>query len=320
MLDGTLQRSYGMVFDRVAASYDRHRPNYPEELIDHACEVAGIGPGDEVLEIGCGTGQLTRALLARGLRVTAIEPGDRLVALARQNLEGCGDVQFLHARLEDTSLPHERFSAVFSASAIHWVDPDASWRRAADVLVPDGTLALVQYFGVHDQHGADDQRALLRAISGIAPDIAADWPSYRDLETTLAGVYERRENISEVWSWLCGHDLARAYAAGLFDYAQIAAVPTPIEHTAEELNSLLGTMSFWARLSPAQRAALQDENRALYERLGRPIRASALACLVTARRVFPLPTGHDGFRGEAEEFSTDGDVGQGADGRGKVAE
>ncbi len=284
MPEATLERSYGRVFNRVAASYDRHRPSYPEELIDRACKIAGIGPGDEVLEIGCGTGQLTRGLLARGLRVTAIEPGDRLAALASQNLAGGGDVQFLNTRLEDARLPRERFSAFFSASAIHWTDPEVSWQRAADVLVPGGTLALVQYFGMHDQHSAEDQRALLSAMSAIAPEAAANWPSYRDLETTLAGVYERRENISEVWAWLGSYDVARAYAGGLFDDAEIAALPTPVEHTAEELNALLGTLSFWSRLSPVQQAALQSENRALQERIGRPIRSSTLACLVTARR------------------------------------
>jgi SAM-dependent methyltransferase len=287
MPDGTLQRSYGTVFNRVAATYDLHRPAYPEELIDCACEAAGVAPGDEVLEIGCGTGQLTRGLLARGLRVTAIEPGNRLVALARQNLASSSHVQLLNTRLEDARLSHERFLAVFSASAIHWVDPDVSWQRAADVLVPGGMLALIQYFGMHDRHSADDQEALLSAMAAIAPEIAADWPSYRDLETTFAGVYERRENISEVWAWLGSCDVARAYTASLFDDARIAAVPTPIEHTAEELNSLLGTMSFWSRLSPAQRAALKGKSRALHARLGRPIRSSTLACLVTARRTPP---------------------------------
>jgi hypothetical protein len=43
-------------------------------------------------------------------------------------------------------------------------------------------------------------------------------------------------------------------------------------------------MSFWARLSPDQRDALVHENHALQERLGRPIRASTVAVLVTARR------------------------------------
>jgi 16S rRNA A1518/A1519 N6-dimethyltransferase RsmA/KsgA/DIM1 with predicted DNA glycosylase/AP lyase activity len=70
---------------RSSTRYDRTRPAYPDELVDHACRLACIGAGDRVLEIGCGTGQVTRSLLARGLRVSALEPGDRLIAIAAQN-------------------------------------------------------------------------------------------------------------------------------------------------------------------------------------------------------------------------------------------
>ncbi len=284
MAGGTLQRSYGRVFDRVAGAYDRHRPTYPEQLVDLACRLAGLQRGEQVLEIGCGTGQLTRSLLARGLRVTAIEPGARLAALARQHLAGAGELELVNARLEDTPLPHARFQAVFSASAIHWVDPDVGWQQAADALVPGGTLALIQYFGLHEPRSAEDQQALLRALSAIAPEIMADWPRYRELEATLAGVRERRANISKVWAWLGGYDVAREYAADLFEEAQIAAAPALMEHTAAELDALLGTMSFWSRLSPEQRQAMASANRSLHQQLGRPIRSSLVACLVTARR------------------------------------
>src|ERR1700685_4240484 len=121
MNDGTLARSYGKVFNEVAVEYDRNRPAYPDALVDQACEVADIGAGDRVLEIGCGTGQLTRSLLARGLRVTAIEPGPQLAALARQRLRSSGQLEIVNVRLEDADLPHAHFRAVFSASAIHWV-------------------------------------------------------------------------------------------------------------------------------------------------------------------------------------------------------
>jgi SAM-dependent methyltransferase len=246
--------------------------------------VAGIGDGDRVFEIGCGTGQLTRSLLARGLRVTALEPGDRLVGIAEENLRDAGDVEFLHARFEDTQLPRGRYAAVFSASAIHWVDPDLGWRKIADALAPGGTLALIQYFGLREQRSSDDQEALLSALRRHAPEIAATWPIYRDLDCTIAGVRERRRNVADAWAWLGSHEIGRDYAADLFEDLQLATVPTLVERTAGELNALLGTMSFWARLSPDQRDALAIENHALQERLGRPLRASTLAVLVTAQR------------------------------------
>jgi SAM-dependent methyltransferase len=278
-------RRYGEVFNEVAEEYERNRPAYPDALIGRACEVGGLRPGAAVLEIGCGTGQLTRSLLARGLRVTAIEPGERLIARARDQLGGAGAVEFVNRRLEDASLPHAHYSAVFSASAIHWVDPDVSWRMTSDALVDGGTLALVSYFGLQEPRSAGDQQALLATMARVAPEVAADWPIYRDLDGTLGGVNERRRNVSEVWAWLGSYELARGYAAELFDDARVVAMPTLLEHTADALNALLGTMSFSARLSPRQRDALHAENHALHQRLGRPIRSATVACLVTARRV-----------------------------------
>jgi SAM-dependent methyltransferase len=284
MSDGTLARSYGKVFNEVAVEYERNRPNYPDVLVDQACEAAGIGDGDRVLEIGCGTGQLTRSLLARGLRVTALEPGDQLIGVAEEKLKDAGDVEFVHARLEDVQLVREGYAAVFSASAIHWVDPDLGWQRIADALAPNGTLALLQYFGLQEQRSVDDQEALLSALRRHAGELAAMWPTYRDLESMIAGVEERRRNVAEVWGWLGSYDIGRDYAADLFEELQLATVPTLVEHSAGELNALLGTMSFWARLSTEQRDALVNENHALHERLGRPIRASTVVVLVTARR------------------------------------
>jgi SAM-dependent methyltransferase len=273
-------RRHGTVFNDIAREYDCHRPTYPDEIVDQACQVAGIGPGSPVLEIGCGTGQLTRSLLARGLRVTAIEPGDQLIARARDQMAALGDVQFVNARLEDASPAPAHYAAVLCASAIHWIDPDVSWRAAADALVDGGTLALVSYFGVDDPHTAPDQQALRAAVGKVA----AEWPSYRDLDAMLAGVATRRGNVSGVWAWLGNYDVQRAYAGPLFGDVRVAAVPTLVEHTANELNALLGTMSFWARLSPRQRDALAAENHALHRRLGRPIRSSTVALVVTARR------------------------------------
>jgi SAM-dependent methyltransferase len=283
-VSSTFSRGHGKAFDDVAADYDRNRPTYPDELVDRACRVAGIGSGDRVLEVGCGSGQLTRSLVARGLHVTALEPGKHLLSLAEQNLEGSGTVEFVNARFEEAELPSEHFRTVFSASAFQWLDPEVSWEKAARVLPPGGTLALLQYFGLREERSIRDQEALLSALAGIAPEIAADWPAYRDPAGTVAGAEQRRANVSEVWAWLGCHDVAWAEAGSLFGDVRVAAVPTLLEQTADELNALLRTASFYARLSADQRRALESESVAIYERLGRPIRSSTVAVLVTARR------------------------------------
>lgn len=288
-------RGYGRVFNEIAADYDRHRPAYPGELIDQACRIAGLSSGDAVLEVGCGSGQLTRSLADRGLRVTALEPGANLISLARQNLAGATEVEFVNARFEDARLPRERFSAVFSASAFHWVDPEGGWQRAADVLVPGGTLVLVSYFGLEEARSRQDQDAVLAAIRKIAPDIAAGWPAYRDLGATLAGIERRRGNISQAWSWLGSYDIGREQAGRLFGDVQAAVMPKLVEHTPDELCAILRTMSFYARLSPDQRQAIAAEHEAIYQRLGRPIRASTIAVLLAARRR-PQAAGSEGIR------------------------
>jgi protein-L-isoaspartate O-methyltransferase len=70
-------------FDEAAELYDRARPGYPAALFDDLVELAGIGPGSRVLEIGPGTGQATVPLAERGCRIVAVELGPQLAAVAR---------------------------------------------------------------------------------------------------------------------------------------------------------------------------------------------------------------------------------------------
>jgi SAM-dependent methyltransferase len=275
-------RRYGDVFDSVAAEYERHRPTYPDGLIDHACRRGGLKAGDRVLEIGCGTGQLTRALVARGLHVTAVEPGENLLSLAGTALAGPGSVNFINRRFEDARLDGQ-FAAVFSAAAFHWLDPDVSWRKVADALVPGGLLALIQYCGAREEHTAADDGALMGALALAAPEIAATWPPLRDVRTIVQGVEDRRANVSEAWAWVGSQAVARGYAARLFEAVEIAVHPTLVEQTAEQLNALFRTTSLYHRMSPAQRDTLERANREIGERFGRPIRSSMIAVLITAR-------------------------------------
>ncbi|MFI1073697.1 class I SAM-dependent methyltransferase [Streptomyces puniciscabiei] len=131
-------------FDEDAELYDRARPGYPPELYDDLAELAGAGPGSRVLEVGCGTGRATVPLARRGCRITAVEAGPSMAALARRNLAGAGQAEVVTAEFEKWPLPDEPFDAVVSAMAFHWIDPAVRVAKAADTLRPGGALAVVR--------------------------------------------------------------------------------------------------------------------------------------------------------------------------------
>jgi SAM-dependent methyltransferase len=96
-----------------------------------------------VLEAGCGTGQATRSLAALAGSVTAVEPGAGMAGLARQRLAGFGCVTIETSSFEEWNDRGRRFDLLVAASAGHWVDPTAGWRRAHEVLCPGGWMALL---------------------------------------------------------------------------------------------------------------------------------------------------------------------------------
>jgi SAM-dependent methyltransferase len=140
-------------FDQVADLYDRVRPGYPAALFDDLAELAGVGPGARVLEIGPGTGQATVPLAERGCRVVAVELGADLAAVARRNLARFPEVEVVTAAFEDWPLPAEPFDLVLAATAFHWIDPAVRVVKAADALRPGGALATVT---THHVAGGDE--------------------------------------------------------------------------------------------------------------------------------------------------------------------
>lgn len=265
-------------FDGIAARYDAHRPTYPDALIDRACEIAGLRSGDRVLEIGPGTGHLTTALDARGLAVTAVEPGANLIEIAQAKTP---NVKFLHTTLEQARLPGAHFSAVFAASAIHWPDPDVSWRLAADTLIPGGTLELLSFFGLTTPN--DDQAAQLHILKDVAPELYASFPQPPTREELYANVERHRQNISAAWQPYTLNDITREYAADLFDDAELDLTVEELHQTAAETIDVLSTMSF-ARLPETRQTGIAIRFAALEQELGRPLRTTRACVLMTARR------------------------------------
>lgn len=131
------------LFDQVAEVYDEVRPTYPTALIDDLAEAADLGPGVRILEIGCGTGELTVALAERRASVIALELGTRLADLARRKLARHRNVEVIHSAFEAWPLPPEPFDLVVSATAFHWLDRTIRVPRCAAALRPGGLLAVI---------------------------------------------------------------------------------------------------------------------------------------------------------------------------------
>jgi SAM-dependent methyltransferase len=128
----TRARSFGVAAD----AYERARPGYPDAAIDRLVPEGAR----TVLDLGAGTGKLTRSLAARGLEVVAVEP----LAEMREQLEAAlPEVRAVEGTAEAIPLEDSSVDAITVAQAWHWVDPERATAEAARVLRPGGTLGLI---------------------------------------------------------------------------------------------------------------------------------------------------------------------------------
>jgi SAM-dependent methyltransferase len=132
-------------FNEAAEIYDEVRPSYPAELFDALFRMLPARP--EIVEVGPGTGQATRDLLARGATVRAVEIGPAMAAKLRSNLP-TDRLQVTVADFETSDIRAAGADAVFSATAYHWVSPSAQTDRPAHILRPGGVLAIVDLIQV----------------------------------------------------------------------------------------------------------------------------------------------------------------------------
>lgn len=204
-----------VIFGEDAALFDRFRPGYPRELMETI--VQGTAEGRPVLEIGAGTGKATRALLALGRTVHAVEPDPRMADLLEMNCHGA-PLTVTRAALETADLPYEAFPLVVAAQSWHWIDPEVSYARVSDCLETNGRLALLWHRPVPEQGIIGE--ALARIHAALAPGITALWPGWEapDIEPARQHVgaaarfrgwtrhehrWQRRVDAKGLVGWLC---------------------------------------------------------------------------------------------------------------------
>jgi SAM-dependent methyltransferase len=126
----------GRGFGNVALTYDRVRPPYFAPVLDRAEEALGLAEDSRILDLGAGTGRLTRALVRRFATVTAVEPDQDMRALIDVGTVLAGTAEAIP--LEDASV-----DCVFAGDAFHWFDASRALAEIGRVLVPSGALIIV---------------------------------------------------------------------------------------------------------------------------------------------------------------------------------
>ena len=123
-------------YSAAADTYERARPEYPQEAVAWLAEELGIGPGRTVVDVAAGTGKLTRMLAATGARVIAVEP----VAEMRAKIRGA---EALDGTAEELPLADGSADAITAAQAFHWFDAPRALAEFARVLRPGGGVGLI---------------------------------------------------------------------------------------------------------------------------------------------------------------------------------
>ena len=125
------RRVQGKSFGVAAEAYERGRPPYPPEAIDWLVPEHAT----RVLDVGAGTGKLTRQLRERGLDVIAVEPSAGMRDQFRKAVPG---VPVLGSTAERLPLGSDSVDAIVVAQAWHWVEPSLAIPEAVRVLAPGG--------------------------------------------------------------------------------------------------------------------------------------------------------------------------------------
>jgi SAM-dependent methyltransferase len=211
-----------LTFGAHADAYERARPEWPQEA------ARWLVPPDArlVVELGAGTGKLTRALASVAPRVLAVEPDPRMLAVLRERgLDG------VEGSAEAIPVGDGEADAVVAGSCIHWFELGRALPEIHRVLRPGGRFA----FGWNHRDARDPGIGRMQQLIYDAREEGTGWRS-RDwpAEVTAAGLFRDVEH--ELFAHV--HELPReALEDHLLSYATLASLPE------DELRSVLSAVA-----------------------------------------------------------------------------
>ncbi|HVT42569.1 MAG TPA: methyltransferase domain-containing protein, partial [Acidimicrobiales bacterium] len=259
------------LFGLDPAVSDAGRPQYPPALYDALERRCGLGDAARILEIGPGTGLVTRRLLATGASVVAVEPNANLAAFLRDSFGG--ELRVVEALFEEADLESAAFDLAVAATSFHWVDPEAGLATVARALRPGGAVAL-WWTLFQDPTARDDFSRAARAILPATGMFDFDDPDRPPFQLDA----DRR--LLDLRQW------------GGFVETEAEIFSTPVTLAADQVRALYASVATVLRLSPEARTDVLDQLEALvHDEFGGAIDRTFVTALYTGRR--PGGDGHD---------------------------
>lgn len=242
-------------FGRTAREYELGRPLWPEELIDRVIAELRLRKEMAVLDLGAGTGKLTRALVPRFARVTAVEPDGEMLAVLQEVVPGA---EALRGSAQAIPLGDGEVDAVFSAEAFHWFASDESVAEIARVLRPRGALVILWNIGIEYDRMGDEAEAVIDEMfkrggePGIGRVLSGGWRG--PLER---GPFEELRDTDVERDVVCSRD---EWIANMLSVSSIAHQPDEDRLAfAERMRELIPagrpvrrrfrTVAYWTRLA-----------------------------------------------------------------------
>ena len=212
------RRSYGA----DAGGYDAGRPDYPGRVYDVLRSRCGVRAGSRVLEIGPGSGRVTRHLVGGGARVVAVEPDPGFAAYLASCLP---EVRVIPTPFEDADVG-DGFDAVVAATSFHWLDQSTALGRVCRVLRPGG-WASIWWTVFSDPNREDPLLAEATRLLGFEPGDQRAGTGFQLDVDARCGDLRRAAGLVDVmaeliaWDLVMNADQVRALFASLITVRQL---------------------------------------------------------------------------------------------------
>ena len=159
----SLRQEARTIYGSDAQGYDAGRPDYPAQVYETLASRCGLRAGASVVEIGPGTGLVTRRLVAAGAQVVAVEPDQNMAAHLAAAVSS--NLEIIPGTFEQAPLPQDRFDLAVAATSFHWVDQDVGLPKIGRVIRRGGWAAV--WWTIFDDPGRPDAfQDALRARTG----------------------------------------------------------------------------------------------------------------------------------------------------------